>query len=200
MSNRLWNMYRGTQGSTLLLESIHMALEKYFLENCKNTDSKTLEKWLIYLLNKSKSASITAVVASIVLAYPEKVFNVAKILFQTKKFFIYDTARWTLEQDVKGLYSMGYGLDNYKDKIYRNERIGTCSNEHRKTALEHLALKYQIFKSEENNDFEKQREVLWKIWDKYYEKLHPESDQSRADKTWRFYLARIDEQKMTPRR
>jgi len=198
ISNRLWNMYRGTQGSTSLLESIHMALEKWLLEYAKIASPEELEKKCKYLIENSKSASITAVVTSTVLAQPYKLFNIAKILFQTKEFFLYDTARWTLEQDVKGLYSMGYGLDNYKDKIYRNERIGTCSNKYRKMALEHLALKYQIFKSEKNNDFEKQREVLWKIWDKYYEKLPPELDQSRADKTWRFYLARMDSRKMTP--
>lgn len=43
ISNRLWCMYRGTQVSPNILESMHMALEKFFLENGKNTDSKTLE-------------------------------------------------------------------------------------------------------------------------------------------------------------
>jgi hypothetical protein len=175
-----------------------MALEKWLLEYAKIASPEELEKKCKYLIENSKSASITAVVTSTVLAQPYKLFNIAKIFFQTKEFFLYDNARWILEQDVKGLYSMGYGLGSYKDKIYRNERIGTCSNEHRKMALEHLALKYQIFKSEENNDFEKQREVLWKIWDKYYEKLPPELDQLRPDKTWRLYLARMDSRKMTP--
>ncbi|MEX0598246.1 MAG: ATP-binding protein, partial [Candidatus Paceibacterota bacterium] len=101
IGNRLWNMYRGTQVSTCLLESIHMALEKYFLETGKYVDSEILEDWLLYLLKNSKSASISAVVTSIVLAYPDKTFNIAKILFQTKKFFFYDTSRLRLDLHQK---------------------------------------------------------------------------------------------------
>ncbi|WP_250389044.1 hypothetical protein, partial [Escherichia coli] len=67
-----------------------MALEKFFLENFKNADSKVLESWLLFLLRNTKSASISAVVTSIVLAFPEKTFNVAKVLFQTKDFFRFD--------------------------------------------------------------------------------------------------------------
>ena len=33
--------------------------------------------------------------------YPEKTFNVAKILFQTKEFFLYDTHRLALDQRQK---------------------------------------------------------------------------------------------------
>lgn len=101
ISDRLWNTYRGTQVSPHALESIHMSLEKYFLERGKNTDSKTLEFWLLYLLKNSKSASINAVVASLVSAYPEKTFNVAKTLFRTKEFFLYDTRRLVLDHGQK---------------------------------------------------------------------------------------------------
>jgi len=82
---------------------MHMALEKFFLERGKAADMKILENWLIYLLKNSKSASVSAVVASIVLAYPEKTFNVAKILFRTKKFFLYDTSR-LVTKDIKVLF------------------------------------------------------------------------------------------------
>ncbi|HEY0090531.1 MAG TPA: ATP-binding protein, partial [Candidatus Lokiarchaeia archaeon] len=67
ISSRLWNMYRGTQGSTHLLESIHMALEKWLLEIAKTTSKEILENWCEYLIENSKSASITAVVTSVVL-------------------------------------------------------------------------------------------------------------------------------------
>ena len=46
--NRLWCSYRGTQVSTYLLSSIHMALEKIFLEHFKSADSKVLESWLLF--------------------------------------------------------------------------------------------------------------------------------------------------------
>ena len=104
--DRLWCTYRGTQPSSHVLESIHMALEKFFLEAGKHVDSKILEGWLFYLLGKSESASISAVVTSIVLAYPEKTFNVAKTLFRTKEFFQYDTTRYVLDQNHKDTLSV----------------------------------------------------------------------------------------------
>jgi len=199
ISNRLWNTYRGTQVSPHVLESIHMALEKFFLEIGKHADSKTLENWLSYLLKNSKSASISAVVTSIVLAYPEKAFNVAKILFQTKEFFFYDTRRLLLDHTAKSHFSIGYGL-NYQNQIYQDERIKTCDDEHRKMSLEHLALNYQFFRSEQTREeeAEKRQKIIWSIFDKYYKELPDKSKETEADKTWRLYLARMDRRKMTP--
>lgn len=199
--NRLWNMYRGTQVSTQLLESIHMALEKYFLEKGKDVDSKILESWLLYLLRNSKSASISAVVASIVLAFPEKTFNVAKILFQTKQFFLHDTQRLILDQQHKSSLLMlknSFGGINYKNAIHEEEKIKSCDEPHRKKSLEHLSLTYQCFRSEETSDEEskKRQEIIWGIFDKYYDELSNQSIEGESDKTWRLYLARMDRRKM----
>ena len=202
ISNRLWNTYRGTQASPHVLESIHMALEKFFLERGKNTDSKTLEYWLLYLLKNSKSASITAVVASIVSSYPEKAFNVAKILFQTKEFFLYDTSRLVLDQVQKGSLLMlknNFGV-NYNNKIHKNERLKACDDKHRKWSLEHLFLNYQVFRSEETSEeeVEKRQKVLWKILDTYYKELPDKSKETESDKTWKLFLARMDRRNMNP--
>lgn len=199
ISNRLWNMYRGTQVSTCLLESIHMALEKWLLENAKSTSKENLESLCLYLISNSKSASITAIVTSIVLAHTSKLFNIAKILFQTKEFFLYDTTRMMLDQNAKDQYSIGYAL-NLEDKLYRDERIMTCDDSHRKYSLEHLALNYQIFISEGESEEEinERQKTIWEIFDKYYEKLPDKSIETNADKTWRLYLARMDRRKMSP--
>ncbi len=200
ISNRLWNTYRGTQVSTCLLESIHMALEKFFLERAKNTDSETLEHWLLYLLKNSKSASITAVVASIVLAYPEKTFNIAKILFQTKDFFLYDTFRLTLDiQQKSSLLTLRNSFgSNYKNQIYEEERLKACDDEHRNKSLEWIAVNYQFFKNEKvsNGEVEKRQRIIWNILDKYYEELPDKSKETESDKIWRLYLARMDRRKM----
>ena len=94
VSNRLWNAYRGTQVSTHLLESMHMALEKWLLDYARYGTAEHLENLCYYLIKNSRSASITAVVASVVMAYPSKLFNIAKILFRTKKFFITIQTGW----------------------------------------------------------------------------------------------------------
>jgi hypothetical protein len=196
----LWNMYRGTKNSSNLLQSIHMALEKVFLEIAKNIDSKVLESWLLYLLKNSKSASITTIVVSIVLAFPDKTFNVAKVLFQTKEFFIYDTERMSLDLDAKSLYSIGHGY-NFQRDIHLNERIKTCNDEHRKISLENLALNYQLFKNKETSEEEgeQRQKVIWNIFDQYYGDLPDESEENESDKTWRLYLARMDSRKMSPK-
>jgi len=202
ISNRLWCTYRGTQVSPHILESMHMALEKYFLERGENTGTEALEKWLLYLLKKTKSASITAVVSSIVLAFPDKTFNVARVLFKTKEFFLYDTSRWGLDQSHKDSLSIlgnGFGF-NYENEIYQDERIKACDDEHRKLTLEHLFLKYQMFRTNDvgEEEAEERQKVLWVILDDYYDQLPDRSKQTGADKTWRLYLARMDRRKMSP--
>jgi len=71
----LWGAYRGTGDSPYLLSSILMALEKFFLTHGDSFDHDTLEKWLLYMLNNTNSSAITAVVSSIVQAFPEKTFT-----------------------------------------------------------------------------------------------------------------------------
>lgn len=199
--NRLWCSYRGTQVSTHLLSSIHMALEKFFLEKGKDVDSKVLERWLLYLLRNSKSASISAVVTSIVLAYPDKTFNVAKVLFQTKDFFHFDMNRLVFDQSHKSqLIALrdGFGGPNYRNALHEEDRIKACDDPHRKNCLENLALRYQLFKSEgvSEEDFKQRQQALWDIFDEYYSQFPDEAQETEADKTWRLFLARMDRRKM----
>ncbi|NPA51760.1 MAG: ATP-binding protein [Aquificae bacterium] len=195
ISHCLWNIYRGTSSpvSPYLLQSIHMALEKYFLEVGKKIDSKTLERWLIYLLKKSESASISAVVASIVLAYPAKTFNVAKVLFRTKEFIIQDKTRLVSELHV--LAPIGSGLTG---ELYQKERIESKNLKHRKWSLEELFLYFQTFRSEEASEEEakKRQHELWNILDSYYRKLPDKNKETEEDKTWKLFLARMDRRKM----
>lgn len=199
-NGRLWNMYRGTSApAPYVLQSMHMALERFFLERGKVVDSKTLESWLFYLLKGSKSTSISAVVASIVLAYPDKTFNIAKILFKTKNFFFYDTGRLVLEQGHKPmLLSLRALSANSKKDFCEEERIRACDDEHRKLCLENLFLRYQLFRSEgvDEKESENRRRELWKIVDCYYKRLPNSLKETETDKTWRLYLARMDRRKM----
>ena len=197
-SDSLWSIFRGTSSpvSPYLLQSIHMALEKHLLEVFKEANTEVIESWLIYLLKKSKSSSISSVVTSIVLAYPDKTFNVATILFKTKEFIKTDLSRCISESQAKSLYSMG-GL-NYSHKIYHEERLKTCEDEHRKLALENLFLNYQLFKSESISEeiASERQNILWAILDDYYKKLPSDTEEKDEDKVWRIFLARMDKRKM----
>lgn len=203
ISDRLWKMYRGTHVAPCLLASIHMALEKWLLENAESTAKENLESWCLYLIENSRSASITSVVASVVLAQPSKLFNIAKILFQTKEFFLYDTSRMMCDQQQKSqLLALRNNFpSNYRNEIYENERIKACDDSHRKYSLEHLALNYQLFKldGESEDEVKERQKRIWEIFDKYYENFPNKSLETDTDKTWRLYLARIDSRKMSPK-
>jgi hypothetical protein len=174
-----------------------MALERWLLEQAKSMSQEEIESTCKYLIKNSLSASITAVVASVVLANTKKLFNIAKILFQTKEFFIYDMKRMTLDRTAKSLYSFGYGL-NYQDKFYEDERVKTYDDVHRKLSLEDVALHYQVFKTgeETDDDVENRQKIVWEIFDNFYEKLPKRTEETISDKKWRLCLARMDSRKM----
>ncbi len=138
-----------------------MALERSLLEHAKATSKEILESWCKYILRNSRSASLTAVVKSVVLAQPAKLFNVAKILFRTKELFLYDSSRLVLDQSLNSPTlddekSPFRAWETTKGNPDEDERIKACDSEHRKLSLEHLAFQYQFVKSENNPDFEKQ--------------------------------------------
>lgn len=195
IGHRIWNIYRGTQVAPPLLESIHMALEKWLLAIAKTWDPDVVEKWCLYLIKNSRSASITAIVASAVLAEPSKLFNVAKILFCNKDFFFFDSARMQLDMThARSAYSIAHDPTG----IFRDERIQTCDDKHRNNSLENQALHYQLFATDTDGEevAKKRQEAIWKIFDKYYANLPDKSKETENDKTWRLCLARMDRRKM----
>lgn len=193
--NRIWNIYRGTQVAPGLLESMHMALERWLLGVAKSASPDVLAKWCLYLIKNSRSASITAVVVSVVLAQPSKLFDVAKVLFRTKDFFFFDLARMQLDIMARSSFEISHDPVG----LFKNERLRTCDDKHRQWSLEHLALNYQLFRSEtEDEALAKERqEATWAILDEHYARLPNEAQETERDKTWRLCLARMDRRKMT---
>lgn len=199
ISNALWQMYRGT-GSPVtpyLLQSIHMALEKVLLEFIEEKESKFIEDSLLYLLKTSKSASITSVVTSVVLAFPDKLFNVAKVLFSCQNLFHYDNFRVVSEYHAKSLYSIGYGLIP-ENKMFLDERIKTCEDSHRQNSLERLVLSYQLLKNKgiSDDEFENRVHTIWNLIDNFYGDLPEKGKESDENKTTRLLLARLDKRQM----
>jgi hypothetical protein len=201
ISSRLWEIYRGTHVCSTLLESVHMALEKWLLEYGKTAPAEELESRCLYLLKNTRSASITAAVTSVTLAYPNKLFNVAMVLFRTRKFFLYDTTRLTKDRGHKSSLEMLHtNYPNSKNWLYDDERIKTCDDPHRTKRLEDVAVEYQFikFENESDEDFEKRQKVIWDIFDIHYAQLPNKSKETDRDRTWRLYLSRMDRRKMHP--
>ncbi|TDS98061.1 hypothetical protein EDF78_101436 [Rahnella sp. BIGb0236] len=195
-----WCMYRGSAGNVPnLVTSILMALEKYCTDRGETTSGKTLEYWLLYLLEKSNSVIIYGLVNSVVLAFPNKTYNIAKILFSIKDFILYDNRRFLLDQSLKGQINSTNQLIGKPESTDLHEitRLQACDDKHRKLSLESLFFNYQITNvcdlTEEK--YLLQREGLWKTLDNYYAEL-PNLQDSEEKKLWRLCLARIDIRKM----
>ncbi len=194
ISHRLWMMYRGAQAAPTLLESIHMALEKWLLAAAKQASAEVIESWCLHLIKNSRSASITAVVASVALAESSKLFNVALVLFRTKDFFFFELARMQFDMTSRSLYSIGHDPTG----LFMNERLRTCDDAHRRWSLENLALQYQLFRgdAEDEEMVKRRQEAVWAILDEHYARLPDQAVETDGDKSWRLCLARMDRRKM----
>lgn len=193
-SSTLWNSYRGNSYVPYVFSSILMALEKYLLDTFEKKHLETFENNLLEILKQSKSVAISAVVASIVLAHPDELFNVAEVLFSTKEFFLLDHERKIFDSTNMSLPMMGLETTQIHDEYRKN----SDELKHRKTDLEFQALTYQFFRtgsvSEEEAD--RRQKVIWNIIDSYYKKL---SDEMKVEnKDWRLSLTRMDRRKMSP--
>lgn len=170
-SNAIWGMHRGTIGPVVpyLLQSVHMALEKTLLEFAQHLDSKIVENILINILTSSKSASLTSLVCSVVLAYPDRFSDIALILFRTIELFHFDSIRQLNEFHAKLNYSIGYGINKLSDILYADERLKTCDEKFRNRCLEGIFLNYQYFGIEGFSDAQNEDFInkIYKILDDY---------------------------------
>jgi hypothetical protein len=196
LSWAIWSMYRGNGSPVVpyLLQSMHMALENILLEFAQILKSEIVQNILLKILIQSKSASLTSIVCSVVLANPDKFYDVALVLFKTIEFFHFDTIRSTNEFQAKSTYSIGYGLDKIKDILYTDERLKTCEDKHRSSNLESLFLNYQFlgvkgFTEEQNTEF---IENLYKIIDQH-------KSSKSTSKTFGILLARMDRRNLIPK-
>lgn len=196
LSGAIWNMYRGNGSPVVphVLQSIHMALENILLEFAQISKSELIQKILLIILIKSKSASLTSIVCSVVLANPDKFYDIALILFKTIELFHSDTIRCANEFQAKSLYSIGYGMDKIRDILYTDERLKTCEDKHRNSNLESLFLNYQLFgvkgfTEEQNTEF----------IEKLYEIIDQHKSNASTSKSYGILLARMDRRNLIPK-
>jgi hypothetical protein len=198
ISNSLWQCYRGSGSPVIptLLKIIHMALEKFLLEECKNNNFDDVEKVLKKILLKSKSASLTAVVTSIVLAYPDNFFDIALILFNTLDLFIYDTIRGIQESEAKLLCTIA----PIKRHYLIQERLDECNQKFRKMNLEGLIITYQYVRRENISEdiFKDRLESIQKLIDNNLEELNSKNLAQEDILRYRKLLSRIDRRNLKP--
>lgn len=164
----LWGIYRGAVHITIpyLLQSIHMALEKYLLELDK-INAGEVKSILDDILLKSRSVSLTAIVASIVMYNPERYWRYALDLFRTKELFDYDSIRCMDENQ----HSWFIRMDAMMDSNIAQERIDSAELDFRKDNLEAICLRYQYVRTANlsENDSTYIVKEIHNIIDKHYE-------------------------------
>lgn len=189
-SKRLWNAYRGHSVTPYVLQSMLMALERVLLELAEEKDTDIIEPILLKLLTNTNSVAITAVVASVVASQPDKLYNIAKVLFNTWELFYQDVQRKVDEQ--RGLNLIGLS----SDKMLRDERDKSNKLPHREKSLEDIALYYQLCQNNCPIGINTRREDLSEIWDSWSSNLPEEDQQTEKDINIRYSLARIDYRKL----
>ena len=156
----LWECYRGMGTPVLpyLIQSVHMALEKFLMEIFDSIEADKV-KWILKkILIESKSASLTAVVTSVVLKHYMKLPDIAIMIFSTPEFIYLDLSRAVRENEAKYLAGMSVGLPKPYNELYVKERLEACNDKHRSTTLENIVHAYQycqipVFSDEEQREF-----------------------------------------------
>lgn len=179
----LWNCYRDKgYGEPVpdLLKAMHMALEQYLLELAEvQKADKVCETILWSLLRRSKSASLTAVVASIVMAHPMEFVLVGLVLIAERKVFMYDFQRYCAEMapDVaRSIFPFPKGEHDYlRDEADKHSVRGV--------SLDNVIWQYQVFESTVVPNL---KERVQKILDEY------ETEWDSLSPNDKFWLTRID--------
>ena len=190
-SPALWGMYRGMDTSPYTLQSVHMALEKYLLNMSKDGKYEQCEQIMKLLLFECHSSSVSAVVASLVLAYPEKYWRLALILFRTIEFIETDNQRALSERTMNSVY----GIGNTLNPAVVKERMETCEQTFRRSTLENLCLNYQFFGNQRElgeEDANHLIETIYTILDEHRRLLDREGNQDLLE----ILLSRMDRRRL----
>jgi hypothetical protein len=186
LNSRLWLMYRGASVAPNVFESALMALEKWLL-NCaeQGQDLNTLARDII---SRSNNAALTAVIASIAMAYPETVGDAALLILSVPEFYELDTHRYVSDMSPTTSIVGDFGL-NAIQRLQRSERVKSDALPHRRRTLEWLTLHLQWGPLQQR---------VWKIIDDYKAQLPPVEQQKEKDKLWRLRLHRMDRRNFSP--
>ena len=170
----LWCAYRGVSTVPSILKCALMALENYLLKYFESfsDDKQELDSLVSYLLSKSNSVLITAVIVAVVTAHYKHIGEAALLLLQNKEFYEMDLERLVNEHNISFFSPRGWG----KDIVFSNERKKSNGYPWRKESLETLCFKLQ---------FTTLREAVLKIIDDI-DSVHTK------DSAWQFCKHRID--------
>jgi hypothetical protein len=183
-NGRLFGAYRGMGVAPNSLQSALMALERWLLEKGKR-DDPDLETVLTDLLRRTNNVAITAVVASVAVAFPVAAGEAAYALLTSRALLRADHDRSIQESfQITGWDGLSLGSIDAEKGIYERERKEFSALAHRKQSLEYTAVILQMT--------QRFSERVWSLIDSYKATLPPEAEQDHEAKVWRIQLHRID--------
>lgn len=179
-NSRLWNLYRGTSVGPYVLQSMLMALERWLLDFAKARPDE-LNAILLDILQKSNSAALTSVVASVATAFPRASGEALLVLLTSPACIRLDHQRMIKESQETPM--IGFNLHRIEDQIYEMERKEMHVLSHRRHHLENAIVNLQLGPLAGR---------VYEILDKHRDVLPPISEQTEDDRIWRLSIHRMD--------
>ncbi|MEX1135398.1 MAG: NACHT domain-containing protein [Balneolales bacterium] len=169
----IYGMYRGfVESVPNLITSILMALEEWFLGLCEpksEIPDKGLTKIFEYLLANSDSVALTAVLASVSIANPEKIGRSALPIIRVREFYQWDRRRFIGDKSPLAIWDRE--LPFAQKHVHQFNELP-----HRKMYLEQLVSMLQVYGY---------LEEVNKILDNFMEA-------AKGDPNWQLVISRMD--------
>jgi hypothetical protein len=179
---RLWNWYRGSSVGPYVLQSLLMALERWLLEFAE-TGPHELDAVLLDLLQRSDSAALTAVVASVATAFPHASGETLLVLLRSPMCILLDGRRRAHEMSVSAGRLDWMLPVHAEDSIYEAEQKEADAQPHRQRDLEAAVANLQLGPLAVR---------VHEILDQHRAALPPISEQDDDDRVWRLVIHRMD--------
>ena len=178
---RLWGLYRGMTVGPYSLQSLLMAFEKWLLDYAKS-HPEGLDAVLLEILQRSDSAALAAVVASVATAHPHRSGEALLVLLSVKDYIEIDRGRMAGEHQTSNLTAL-FPTFRAENKIYEGERKKSNELPHRKHDLEAAIANLQLGPLAPR---------VHAIIDRYIAALPGPDKRNKQDLTWQLALHRID--------
>lgn len=178
---RLWGLYRGMTVGPYSLQSLLMAFEKWLLDYAKS-HPEGLDAVLLEILQRSDSAALTAVVASVATAHPHRSGETLLVLLSVQDYIEIDRSRLAGEHQASSLTGL-FPTFRAENKIYEEERKKSNALPHRRHDLEAAIANLQLGPLAPR---------VHTIIDRYIAALPAPENRDEEELTWQLALHRMD--------
>ena len=158
-SDSLWKMYRGRCIGPKVISSLLMGYEKWLLASAQRSSDEELIDYCRNVLLRSENVMLTAVIVSVVKAYPERLLDLICDLLKTKEILKLD--RWQVGTEHIPPLALPSEDDWLRNEQKENDRLS-----HRKVTLWNIIFGYQADNEGKTEDeFKRQRDKIWQAID-----------------------------------